>query len=993
MSEPVDPTALAAAARLGGAPFAGGANRPISLNRPEIAWFVETGAADVFLTHSEDGVIVASPHHLLRAEAGRLLFAMSSANSQMNVVAKGTQDSRLRKIELSSLEGPDTALEVAEQVDLWVSQFAATVAARIEPRPTADRLVSSEPAPTAESEAQAGEVLSTRYGDVAWVRCEIIPADSGTGAATGEQPSPPPDAQAAYLGTEHLRPEGTGFVPLTADSWMTLRSRCRLRTCDSADLMREGLLMSALEEFHDLVRSAESLNRMLLLADQVNEQTGRSATRSRRLDHARTALHAVAAGRTAPTGQHDGSALEAALHAVGSHEGIEFGAAVKRTGEAPTVSDILYASGVRGRRVHLRAADRWWHGDSGAMLGFLRDGSVPVALVPSRLGRYRLVNPTSGHTVRLNARRAAEVERSAWSFCRPLADSVPTDLTSLFRAARGGSAADLARFVIPGLAASALAFFPAVALGMLADWVLPTAASGALSQVILALAAFALLSALFQVFGGTALMRLEGRIATRITESLWDRLLRLPAGFFSQFTAGDLTVRMSTLNSLRDRAAESVVSSLSALVFVVPTLGLLFAYDVTLALTTSALGVAALAVISLLGIRQIKPQRQRYRATRRLATDLFQFIGGIGKLRSAGAESAAFAEWAHGYREQQQARIRGERSNQHLVALGAALPATAAVVLFGVTLWRDVDQTDVGGFLLVYVASATFIAAVGGIAAAFQSVAEMLPAFEAVKPILEAVPEPRTASQAPPPTLSGDFRLDQVSFQYSAGGRQILEDVSLCARPGEFVAIVGESGAGKSTLLRLALGFEDPQAGGIYYDGRSLANLDRRSVRRAVGVVMQSATLQPGDVLDNIIGVDSELTIDDAWEAARLAAVKDDIAAMPMGMFTAVGDNSGGFSGGQVQRIKIAAALVRKPGILFLDEATNWLDAHSQSEVMDSIEGLTTTRVVIAHRISTLRKADRIYVLSAGRIVQEGRYAELLGADGPFRSLVQRQLQ
>ena len=192
--------------------------------------------------------------------------------------------------------------------------------------------------------------------------------------------------------------------------------------------------------------------------------------------------------------------------------------------------------------------------------------------------------------------------------------------------------------------------------------------------------------------------------------------------------------------------------------------------------------------------------------------------------------------------------------------------------------------------------------------------------------------------------------------------------------------------------MRLALGLEEPTGGAVYYDGRDLANLDRRSVRRQVGVVVQDGALQPGNILDNIVGIGDNLSIDDAWQAARLADLDGDISAMPMEMFTPVGDSIATFSGGQMQRIRIAAALVRNPQVLFLDEATSWLDASSQARVIQGIESLAVTRIVIAHRISTIRKADRIYVLQAGRLIQHGGFDELFQTEGVFHDLVRRQV-
>ena len=243
-----------------------------------------------------------------------------------------------------------------------------------------------------------------------------------------------------------------------------------------------------------------------------------------------------------------------------------------------------------------------------------------------------------------------------------------------------------------------------------------------------------------------------------------------------------------------------------------------------------------------------------------------------------------------------------------------------------------------------------------------------------------------------PIDLSGHIQFDHISFRYSEDGPPIIDDVTLDIRPGEFVAIVGESGSGKSTLLRLALGLEDPSSGAVYYNERDLAYLDRRSVRRQIGVVTQDGSLMPGDILDNIIGMGDDLTIEDGWRAADLANVREDIEAMPMGMFTPVSDGSSTFSGGQTQRLRIAAALVRRPRVVFLDEATSWLDARTQAEVMRGIESIAATRVVVAHRLSTIRKAERIYVMQNGRIVQQGTFDELSEIEGPFKELVKRQM-
>jgi ABC-type bacteriocin/lantibiotic exporter with double-glycine peptidase domain len=219
----------------------------------------------------------------------------------------------------------------------------------------------------------------------------------------------------------------------------------------------------------------------------------------------------------------------------------------------------------------------------------------------------------------------------------------------------------------------------------------------------------------------------------------------------------------------------------------------------------------------------------------------------------------------------------------------------------------------------------------------------------------------------------------------------VLDEVSLRAEAGEFVAVVGPSGSGKSTLLRLLLGFERPDSGAVLYDRQDLEDVDVGAVRRQCGVVLQDDRLLVGDLRTNIVGA-GRYSEDEAWEAARQVGLADDVERMPMGMATYVGEGSGSLSGGQRQRVILARAMVSRPRILYLDEATSALDNRTQELVTESMRQLSATRIVIAHRLSTIRDADRILVMDAGRVVESGTYDELMQAGGLFRELAERQL-
>ena len=962
---------LSERARELGAPVPGAGNQPVRLDDPRVGWYVEEGALDVFLFEYQEGDVTASPRHLLRAGPGRLVFGIGPHGGQLAAVAKGTLGTSLRRLSLDILLKHDVDDELAAQVDQWLADFSAAVASQIEPHPQPTLLI--EPAyPKAPLEAPAGGVLSTRPGGVVWVRA----ADTG----------------GTYLGTEQPQPDGTGLVPVTADTWLRLSTSGRVSGIRSSALYREGTLFRALNEFHGLALGAEQLNRSLSLADELNEQTARAAFRRRDEELARAGLFSVLSSRQ-HTPDMAGSPLLAALEAVGEHEGIVFQTPSRIVGSSgePSLQDVLSASGVRSRRVRLTPEDRWWVGDSGAMLGFLREGGQPVALLPGLRGRYRVLDPSSGRSSRLNAVRAQDISPHAHLFYAPLPEDEPIAARRLLRLAAMGVRMDFSRFAVAGLMASLALQVPAIAVGILADTVLPAAALGMHIQIIIGLGAFGLVGVLLQILQGSALMRLEGRSASRLAAAAWDRLLGLRPDFFRNFTAGELAVRMMVFQAMRDQFSGVVANALLSLVFLLPTLAILFLYDTTLALISLGMAFGMLCVTAVFGLLQLAPLRRRYEVSRRLAGELLQFINGMRKLRSAGAEASAFAAWARGYREQHLAGIQVARYNEHLVAFGAALPALVGAALFAAALTGGPDRIDIGDFLVVYALSMTFYAAVTSLSRSFEAIAAILPGYEQVKPILAALPE-RHLAAADPGELGGDIRFDHVSFRYVEDGPLILEDVSFRAGPGEFIAIVGESGSGKSTLMRLALGLEDPVSGSVYYDGRELALLNRHLVRRRIGVVMQEGALQPGSILDNIIGMGNDLTIEDAYQAARLADVDKDIDDMPMGLFTMVNNNASTFSGGQVQRIRIASALVRNPRIVFLDEATGWLDAACQARVMAGIESLAATRIVIAHRLSTIRRADRIYVLSAGRFVQQGTFEELGSAEGVFRRLVQRQL-
>ncbi len=575
-------------------------------------------------------------------------------------------------------------------------------------------------------------------------------------------------------------------------------------------------------------------------------------------------------------------------------------------------------------------------------------------------------------------------------FYRPLPSrSVkPADLLDI---AFKGSGADLARLLATGFFGGLIKLLPVLALGFVAHQATAGGTVGILYVVAVTLAGFGLLGALLQLLQSTILMRLEGRSASRVEAAFWDRLMRLPPAVLRRQPTGDLAMSGMTFQNVRDGLQGVVSDSLLSILFLVPVLGITFFYDTSLGLVVLAFSLLSLLVTVVLGLRQLVPQGRMISAARRVTGRLFQIIGGIAKLRVESAEGSAFAIWAGDYRQQKRAELEVHRIEEHVRAFGAALPFFAgAVLLFAVAAF-ETRTLPVGDFLVVFMVFIASQSAVARLGESVGAVAALVPAFRQMRPLLAAVPEAGEEG-ALVERLGGEILFDHVSFRYEPEGPLVLDDVTIHVRPGEFVAIAGESGAGKSTLFQLALGIDQPTSGAVYYDGRDLKHLNLKQVRRKIGTVPQAVRLHPQDIWDNIVAHHEGVGPAEVWEAARAAGIESGIKAMPMGMMTMVGGSGSVLSGGESQRVTIARSLIGDRRIMLLDEATNWLDNDSQAEVMQNLALLTTTRLVIAHRLSTLEKADCIHVLKAGKIVESGSFSELMDIDGVFRNLVRRQI-
>ncbi len=644
-------------------------------------------------------------------------------------------------------------------------------------------------------------------------------------------------------------------------------------------------------------------------------------------------------------------------------------------------------TGVRTRAVLLEQG--WYHHDAGAMLGFLMGEETelsPVALLPTRTG-YVMDDPRSETLDTLTNALTERLHPQAYQFYAPLPDRpiTPMDvLTFSIRRARR----DIVFTLAVGLALGSFSTLIPLLTGQVFDTLIPGAERGLLLQLTLVLICIYLGQGLFDIARGLAMVRAQTRMDVTLEAAIWDRLLSLPLPFFRTYSAGDLASRAAGIGAIRDVLAGTTLGAVLAGLFSIWNLGLLYVIDSSLAL--AATGLVALAAIPVVIATRYALRRQREVAEvdGKIEGLLLQLFSGISKLRVTAAENRAFAVWARMFARRRDEDLRAEWVSVRLSVFESVFPILCSIVLYWLLAGSGKQKISTGQFLAFSAAFGVFLSATLHLIDAILSSLIVIPLYERAKPILTERSESQGGGIRP--DLEGAIEVNHVSFRYDAKGPLILDDVSLQIGADEFVALVGPSGSGKSTLLRLLLGFETPSEGGIFYDGQALTGLDVRVVRKQIGVVMQNSRVMAGDILSNIVG-STGLGLEEATKAAEAAALDRDIEAMPMGMHTVISQGGGTLSGGQRQRLLIARSLATQPRILFFDEATSALDNVTQAVVSESLETLRVTRVVIAHRLSTIRHADKIVVLERGRVVQSGRFDELMAVEGPFQTLAKRQ--
>lgn len=924
---------------------------------------------DIFVAPIENGAPCGRRRHLFRASDGTWIPALPTVSGpsghSFGVVAVPVPEGGLAPVAPPSRLHPAAAR--------WISGLCASLPAV--PGSAADVVIG----PAVRTDVAEGLVAVAERGHLLWVRVE-----SGTVALMG-RPSAIVGAGGIFPLSGHAfavaGPGSAGLVAL--DTEPTFEGAWR----DGMDRLHRAVL-----EHWINVLGAEQGDR--IEREQALARQNRNAAEWA----VRTLAQAISPDTSLMTGLAGagiaGALLTAAIH--GGADRARLRAALAAAGEMAG-QDMTQAlrlarlAKIPVRPVMLR--NDWWDRDGPPMVVWSAEAGRPLAALAVD-GRYRLRDPETGTDI--DVAQADQLHPSALCIY-PQLPARPVGAGDLIAVAVRGARKDALVIAALTVTAALAAMLPALAADLLVSTVLPHTDRSLLGQVVAGMVVAALGNAAFGAIRNLVVLRIEGRASWRLQSAMFDRLLRLSAQFFRQYGTGDLADRALAIENCRRMMSQGTLQAVFAGVSALGNLVLLFVYDNRLAFLALGLSAVAVLAVTIAGRLSLRAWTAEAAARGRVDNLVYQMVVGIAKLRTAGAETRAMAAWAERFAEMKRHGIAAQVAGAWLSVFDGLFIVLASAALYG-TAWLLFGSAEDGGalparstgsFLAFNAAFGMLIGGLTGGAKALVMLLAAVPLFERARPLLTA--EARDLSDgADPGRLTGQIEFNHVTFRYRPELPPVLNGLSLSIEPGQFVALVGPSGGGKSTIIRLMLGFEFPEAGGIFLDGRALSTLDIAAVRRQIGTVLQNGRVMAGTVFDNIVGTGTA-SLDEVWEAAAMAGLDADIRAMPMGLHTMLLDGGGTLSGGQRQRLMIARALFRRPKILLFDEATSALDNVTQAIVSHSLERLGATRIVVAHRLSTIRDADLIHVIKDGQVHQSGTFADLTGQPGLFASLVARQ--
>lgn len=962
------------------------ANTHYPLNDPTVFFWVEEEGGDLFLFSPEEKSFI--PVFMVEAASHQLFFPSPTPNGGVHesLFFVSSHKTHLRKIPFSSLvqeaqKRPEILVEIAPLFDRWVltllsSFLSSKKEVKIDKYFAISETVQIEGEKTL---ALARTLIPEEKGKTVWLEVE-----KGRGEVSGE--------------ARYTLAQGKNLLyPLSHFLWLLAKEEMQVKTFATEAALLLPNFWESLHQFHRTIFIAAAEKRAEQLQLVLQRMQEKKVREQEHYQETFYKLGSVLNKKLAVPSTYEGSPLFKAVDLIGQVLKVKI---VAPTTESASIHDqvreISFTSGLYFRKISLNP--NWWEEADQPILAFYGEEHAPVALIKRKVKFYEMDNPAQKTAQKLTPELAKNLSSEGYVFYEGFPKKV-IRFWDFVKTAFKNNIPDGYAFLLIGIAGGLLNLFLPFAMKELFETLTFGKDLAFLGQLTMGLLVTAFGNGLFTLTKNFAIQRIGGISKNQIESSMWGRILELPASFFRRVASGDLMNKASIFQIVRNGLVTNSVKLFLDSIYCVFYLALMFSFSgIFTLLAIGGMFIASLVYLACI-IIQMKLTSKSFTLASLIQGRVVQIISGIPKIRVAGAESRFFGMWGNLFSQKKKIDIRIQYTNAVQSLIFRLFPTLMSVALYAIAIiiFRKAAEPDQPQTQLI--SMATFI----GFSSAFTlfftagleiletcfSLSTSVPYWQQSKFILEEPLEKRV-ERVQPIKLKGSIALEHVSFRYDKDGQWILKDLSLVANPGEMIGIVGPSGSGKSTIVRLLLGFEAPDQGEVLYDEQALQDLDVRSVRKQIGVVLQNAGILAGSLYENIVGAGS-FTVEEIEKALHLSGFDADLEKLPMGLNTILPMGGGTFSGGQRQRLYLARALVSTPKILILDEATSALDNKTQEFVSANLDQIDVTRIVIAHRLSTIKHADRIYVLQDGSMVETGTFQELVEKGGLFAEMLKRQ--
>lgn len=653
------------------------------------------------------------------------------------------------------------------------------------------------------------------------------------------------------------------------------------------------------------------------------------------------------------------------------------------------MSEIAKKLGFKCRKIIL--SNRWWIKDGENMIGFFENGE-PIALIKSSPESYLMYkfSPEDNEILKFKVddKNVYKILDFGYEFYKsfPREFDKKNDLIKFILSCIWKR--DILIILLMGILVAVLGIITPIFMKHIYSQIIPEKNIPELIKLGVVLILISISSFFFEIARNISIERIQGKIEIKLEAAIWENLLNLPVNFYKKFTSGDLVNRANSISTVQKSLSGIAINAIFNILFSIIYLFLFFYFNLKFALVGILLALIAGISTSILSINQNKYVDPILKNESICENTIFHLIQGVIKFKAFGTENEAYNIWYQKYLNYMDSILKYQNITVYIKIVNSIFPTLVTIILYYMVV--EFKNITIADFLGFYSAYFTFLYIILDFSNIFSDILYNIPMIKRIVPIIESETEISGNEKS---IINGikKIKFENVNFRYNSSCNRILNDLSFEINSGETIAVVGMSGSGKSTLVRLLIGFEQSESGKILYDENDIKELDIQNLRNKFGIVLQNSELIGETIFSNIVGA-TQKSIDEAWEAARLAGIDNDIKNMPMGMHTIVSGGVTNLSGGQKQRVMIAHAIMKQPEILILDEATSGLDNITQDIVMDNILKMNMTRIIISHRLSTIIKANRIIVLNEGKIVEMGTYEELLKRGNIFKRLIQRQI-